>query len=194
MSDVSRETAALADYAAMLRKWNPAINLVSPTTLDEIETRHIADSRALAEVASAATGNWVDLGSGGGFPGMVMAICRPDLSVALIESDRRKASFLRSVIRELGLTNATVIADRIESVDPLNAASVSARALASLPQLMAYVQRHLDPNGKAWLMKGRNWQAEVAAARHSWSFDLTAHPSSTDSEAAILEISVINHV
>lgn len=194
MSDVSRETAALADYAAMLRKWNPAINLVSPTTLDEIETRHIADSRALADLASAARGNWVDLGSGGGFPGMVVAICRPDLHVTLVESDRRKASFLRSVIRETALKNATVIAERIESVDPLNAASVSARALASLPQLMAYVQRHLHPDGKAWLMKGRNWQAEVAQAREIWSFDLIAHPSSTDSEAAILEISGINHV
>lgn len=194
MSDVSRETAALTDYAAMLRKWNPAINLVSPTTLDEIETRHIADSRALADIASAATGNWVDLGSGGGFPGLVVAICRPDLHVTLVESDRRKASFLRSVIREIGLKNATVIADRIESVDPLNASNVSARALASLPQLMPYVQRHLHPDGKAWLMKGRNWQAEVAAGREIWSFDLIAHPSSTNSEAAILEISGINHV
>ena len=194
MSDVSRETAALAEYAAMLRKWNPAINLVSPTTLDEIEFRHIADSHALVDIASAATGNWVDLGSGGGFPGMVVAICRPDLQVILVESDRRKASFLRSVIRETGLKNAAVIADRIESVDPLNAASISARALASLPQLMAYVHRHLHPDGKAWLMKGRNWQAEVAEARETWSFDLVAHPSSTDSEAAILEISGINHV
>ena len=132
MSDVSRETAALAEYAAMLRKWNPAINLVSPTTLDEIETRHIADSRALADMAPTAAGNWVDLGSGGGFPGMVVAICRPDLQVILVESDRRKASFLRSVTREIGLKNATVIADRIESDDPLNAASVSGRLLLSL--------------------------------------------------------------
>ena len=194
MSDVSRETAALANYAAMLRKWNPAINLVSPTTLDELETRHIADSRALAGIASTATGNWIDLGSGGGFPGMVIAICRPDIRVTLIESDQRKASFLRSVIRETGLTNATVIADRIEGVDPLNAANVSARALASLPQLMAYVERHLNMGGKAWLMKGRNWQTEVAEARRDWSFDLKAHPSSTDPDAAILEITGISHV
>lgn len=167
MSDVSRETAALTDYAAMLRKWNPAINLVSPTTLDEIETRHIADSRALADIASAATGNWVDLGSGGGFPGLVVAICRPDLHVTLVESDRRKASFLRSVIREIGLKNATVIADRIESVDPLNASNVSARALASLPQLMPYVQRHLHPDGKAWLMKGATGKLKLPQAAKS---------------------------
>lgn len=194
MNDVSRETRALADYAAMLRKWNPAINLVSPATLDEIETRHIADSRRLVDIAAPARGNWADLGSGGGFPGMVVAICRPDLQVTLIESDRRKASFLRSVIREAGLKNAGVMAERIESADPLNVANVSARALASLPQLMSYVQRHLGPDGKAWLMKGRNWQSEVAAARDIWSFDLIAHPSSTDSEAAILEISGITHV
>lgn len=194
MNDVSRETRALADYAAMLRKWNPVINLVSPATLDEIETRHIADSRRLVDIAAPARGNWADLGSGGGFPGMVVAICRPDLQVTLIESDRRKASFLRSVIREAGLKNAGVMAERIESVDPLNVANVSARALASLPQLMSYVQRHLGPDGKAWLMKGRSWQSEVAAARDIWSFDLIAHPSSTDSEAAILEISGITHV
>jgi 16S rRNA (guanine527-N7)-methyltransferase len=194
MSDVSRETAALASYAAMLRKWNPAINLVSPTTLDEIESRHIADSRALIDIAADARGSWVDLGSGGGFPGLVVAICRPDLKVTLIESDQRKASFLRSVIRETLLQNAAVIAKRIEAVDRLDAANVSARALASLPQLMAYVERHLNMGGKAWLMKGRNWQTEVAEARRDWSFDLKAHPSSTDPDAAILEITGISHV
>ncbi|RCW83910.1 16S rRNA (guanine(527)-N(7))-methyltransferase RsmG [Paracoccus lutimaris] len=194
MSDVSRETEALAGYAALLRKWNPAINLVSPTTLDEIESRHIADSRALVDLAADATGSWVDLGSGGGFPGLVVAICRPDLSVSLIESDQRKASFLRSVIREMSLKNATVIAKRIEAVDRLDAANVSARALASLPQLMAYVERHLNAAGRAWLMKGRNWQNEVAEARRDWSFDLKAHPSNTDSDAAVLEITGITHV
>ncbi len=194
MSDVSRETAALADYAAMLRKWNVAINLVSPTTLDQIESRHIADSRALVDFAADAQGKWVDLGSGGGFPGMVVAICRPDLDVTLIESDQRKCSFLRSVSRELSLKNVSVIPKRIEAVDRLDAANVSARALASLPQLMSYVDRHLSPSGTAWLMKGRNWQDEVAEARREWSFDLKTHSSKTDSDAAILEITGISHV
>ena len=176
------------DYAAMLRKWNVAINLVSPTTLDQIRSRHIADSRALVDFAADAQGKWVDLGSGGGFPGMVVAICRPDLDVTLIESDQRKCSFLRSVSRELSLKNVSVIPKRIEAVDRLDAANVSARALASLPLLMSYVDRHLSPSGTAWLMKGRNWQDEVAEARREWSFDLKTHSSKTDSDAAILEI------
>lgn len=194
MNDVSRETEALAAYAALLRKWNPAINLVSPKTLDQLELRHIADSRALVEVSRFANDTWVDLGSGGGLPGVVVAILRPDLAVTMVESDQRKASFLRSVIRELSLGNANVVTGRIEQISGLNAANVSARALAPLPQLMAYVVQHLDHAGKAWLMKGRNWQNEVAEARRDWVFDLRTHPSTTDPDAAILEITGIRHV
>lgn len=193
MSDVSRETEALAGYAKLLRKWNPAINLVSPATLDTLETRHIEDSRTLVAHSLSATGIWVDLGSGGGLPGLVVAILRPDLAVTMVESDQRKSSFLRTAIRELDLTNVNVKTARIEQLPGLNAANVSARALAPLPQLMAYVVRHLDSNGKAWLMKGRNWQSEVADARCDWDFDLKIHASATDPDAAVLEITGIRH-
>ncbi len=193
MSDVSRETEALATYAKLLRKWNPAINLVSPATLDTLETRHIEDSRTLVAHSLSTTGNWVDLGSGGGLPGVVVAILRPDLAVTMVESDQRKGSFLRTAIRELGLTNASVVTARIEQIPGLNAANVSARALAPLPQLMAYVVQHLDVGGKAWLMKGRNWQNEVADARRDWNFDLKIHASATDPDAAVLEITGIRH-
>lgn len=176
----------------MLRKWNPAINLVAPSTLDQLETRHIADSLHLAEIAESTPGDWLDLGSGGGLPGIVMAIMRPDFSLTLIESDQRKAAFLRSVVRELSL-GAKVICQRIEVLDGLDAANISARALAPLPQLMAYVNRHLHPTGTAWLMKGRNWRAEVAQARNNWTFDLKPHQSATDPDAAILEITGIRH-
>ncbi|KGJ05726.1 16S rRNA m(7)G-527 methyltransferase [Paracoccus halophilus] len=194
MTDVSRETKALAAYAALLRKWNPAINLVSPKTLDQIETRHVADSRALVAVAADAFGSWLDIGSGGGLPGLVVAIMRPDLTVTLVESDHRKSSFLRTAIRELGLENASVITGRVEHLDALFAANISARALAPLPLLMAYVARHLTASGRAWLMKGRNWRTEVSEARREWNFDLITHPSPTEPDAAILEITGIRHV
>lgn len=191
---VSRETERLAAYAAMLRKWNPAINLIAPATVGQIETRHIADALQLARLSQKSAGPWVDLGAGGGLPGLVIAIARPELVVRLIESDQRKAAFLRTAIRELRLENASVVCQRIESADSQNAANISARALAPLPQLMAYVSRHLKPDGQAWLMKGRNWQAEIADARKTWSFDVKAHQSSTDSDAAILEITGIRDV
>ncbi len=194
MMDVSRETELLEAYAALLRKWNPAINLIAPKTVAQIESRHIADARQLSQISDKAQGNWTDFGSGGGLPGIVVAISRPDLAVELVESDQRKAAFLRNVIRDLSLSNAKVLCSRIEALDRLEAANISARALAPLPQLMAYVVQHLASDGTAWLMKGRNWQAEVAEARKLWTFDLVSHPSSTDPDAAILEITGIRHV
>ncbi|MDK8872493.1 16S rRNA (guanine(527)-N(7))-methyltransferase RsmG [Paracoccus sp. SSJ] len=190
---VSRETERLATYAGLLRKWNPAINLIAASTIDQIEARHIADSLHLVEIAKNAQGSWVDLGSGGGLPGIVVAIMRPDLELSMVESDQRKAAFLRNAIRELALPHAKVLCKRIEALDRLDAANLSARALAPLPQLMAYVERHLSPSGTAWLMKGRNWQAEVSQAQSDWKFDLKTHQSATDPDAAILEITGLRH-
>ncbi|AGT07181.1 methyltransferase GidB [Paracoccus aminophilus JCM 7686] len=193
--DVSRETArALAQYCELVRKWNPRINLVAAGSLLEFEERHLRDSLQLVDLSAKTNTNWVDLGSGGGLPGLVVAISRPDLEVKLIESDRRKAEFLRTVCRELGLKNCAIVAQRIEAVDRLDVANISARALAALPLLMSYVSRHLAEDGTAWLMKGRNWHAEVEEARKTWRFDLISHPSLTDENAAILEIRRIEHV
>lgn len=193
---VSRETSArLEYYQAMLRKWNQRINLVSPSTLANMETRHIADCLQLADLADPADDEWTDLGSGGGLPGLILAIAKADTRTAftLIESDQRKAAFLRSVIRETELPRVTVLSQRIESVPPLNAAYVSARALAPLGQLMAYLDLHLAPSGKAFLMKGRQWQTEIEEARRHWIFDYVAHPSRTQDGAAILEVSGVRH-
>lgn len=191
---VSRETEALAIYASLIRKWNPAINLVAPSTLDSIEERHIGDCLRLVDASASASGSWVDLGSGGGLPGLVVAICRRDLPVRLIESDRRKGSFLRNAIRELCLENCSVVTGRIEDINPLNADLVSARALAPLPLLLSYVHRHMASGGRAWLMKGRNWKDELQASRSDWRFEVNAHPSATDPDAAILEIADLHHV
>ncbi|MDT1062729.1 16S rRNA (guanine(527)-N(7))-methyltransferase RsmG [Paracoccus sp. CPCC 101403] len=190
---VSRETDPLEKYAALIRKWNPVINLVAPSTLDQVESRHIADCLQLVTISAKARGPWLDMGSGGGLPGIVLAIRRPDLPVTLLESDKRKGSFLRTVARELELTNVQIISERIESARPLFSSNISARALAPLPLLMSYVHRHLDPRGRAWLMKGRNWQSEVEEARKIWSFQLNAHESHTHPGAAILELTDIRY-
>ena len=191
--NVSRETQLLNEFAGLVRKWNPAINLVAPSTLADVESRHIADGQQLADISGSATGSWLDLGSGGGFPGLVMAVMREDLALTLLESDKRKSAFLKTCIRELGLKNVTVVSERIEEAEPMAAKNISARALASLPKLLGYAHHHLATDGTAWLMKGKNWRTEVEEARKTWQFTLNLHPSATEAGAAILEITDLCH-
>lgn len=193
--NVSRETSArLADFAALVRKWTPRINLIAPGTVADLETRHIEDSLQLAELAEPQGQDWCDLGSGGGFPGLVVAIATQQRAtrVTLIESDRRKSAFLATAIRTLNLQHTQVLTRRIETAPAQNAAIVSARALAPLPKLMAYVHHHLAPGGAAWLMKGARWQEEIAEARNHWRFAVEPHPSRTDPNATILHVTEIS--
>lgn len=189
---VSRETLGRLDtYEALLRKWNPTINLVAKSTLGELWNRHFLDSAQIFALANPQGGTWADLGSGGGFPGLVVALIAaeraPTLAVTLVESDARKAAFLVAAARECGV-RARVVADRIEATPPLFARYLSARALAPLSKLLEYTARHLAADGVAYLSKGSGWRDEVAAARRIWHFDATAHPSMTDANSAILEI------
>lgn len=188
---VSRETTLMFDrYENLIKQWNRRINLVSPGTLPDIRGRHFEDCLQILEIMNDPQGAWLDLGSGGGLPGLVLAIATNNggISFTLVESDQRKSAFLGVVKRELQLTNATILSKRIETLAPQNADFISARALAPLPQLMAYIHRHLSATGTAFAMKGRQWRAEVEEARKSWCFDYTAHPSRTEPGAAILEI------
>ncbi|MBV6636078.1 MAG: 16S rRNA (guanine(527)-N(7))-methyltransferase RsmG [Mameliella sp.] len=196
--DVSRETLErLNHYLALLNKWNPRINLVARATLAEAVDRHFADSAQLVAVLPRPLGHWVDIGSGGGFPGLVVATLlaerAPDVSVSLIESDTRKATFLRSVIREIGLS-AKVHAQRIEACAPQEATVLSARALAPLPKLMEFAARHLVPGGTALFMKGESWGKELEDARSQWQFSCTPHTSRTNPNAVVLEIGDLVHV
>lgn len=189
---VSRETLArLKTYEALLRKWNPVINLVSRATLDDVWDRHFLDSAQLIDLAGRAWKTWADLGSGGGFPGLVVAILsaeqRPDARIILVESDRRKAAFLQTVAHETGLT-PQVIADRAETVPPLSADVVSARALAPLGKLLPYAERHLSATGTALFPKGANHQAELHQALETWRFSYEATASVTDSAAVVYAI------
>ncbi|QPH55884.1 16S rRNA (guanine(527)-N(7))-methyltransferase RsmG [Pontivivens ytuae] len=187
LRDVSRETAdQLKIYAELLRKWNPRINLVSRTTLDDLKRRHFEDSLQLVKLAPAS-GHWVDLGSGGGFPGLVIAIAAPEYQITLVESDQRKCLFLREVARTLSL-NVDVLNERIEAAQPLQADILSARALASLPDLLAFAERHAYSKATLLFPKGRTADQELTVARESWTFDVDRIPSQTDPASSILKI------
>ena len=190
--DVSRETIdRLSAYEALLKKWNPAINLVSARSLDEVWSRHFLDSAQLFELGPENAKLWVDIGSGGGFPGLVIAVLakqfRPEMRVILVESDARKSAFLATVARNLDLP-VQVIAQRIEAADLPTADILSARALAPLDLLLAFADQILAPTGVAIFPKGERWRDELIAAQGLWSFEHEAHISKTDPAAAILKI------
>lgn len=195
--DVSRETFdKLKAYQALVEKWSPKINLVSRGDASQIWDRHIADS---VQVFSAAPMemNWVDLGSGGGFPGIVCAILAEDeiakRKFTLVDSDQRKCVFLRTVARELELS-VDVISDRISEIPPMNADVLSARALADLSELLDFASQHLREGGVALFPKGRRWKEEGDAARKSWSYTLDPIKSNTNPDATILKITELSRV
>jgi len=194
LTNVSRETLArLETYAAQLRKWNAAINLVAPGSLNDLWRRHFLDSAQLlplAEQQGITGGRWLDLGSGGGFPGLVLAALGwADLH--LVESDLRKAVFLRETARVMEVP-VTVHACRIEKLDPVSVrpvAVISARALAPLPALLAMALPFAGPDTLLLLPKGRQAGDELTLARESMTMTfLEQTPSRTDPEARILQI------
>lgn len=196
--DVSRETQEKLDHlVALLAKWSPRINLVSRTTLEDSWTRHILDSAQVFSVPEVHSGHWADFGSGGGFPGLVVAILAqelaPDLKVTLVESDQRKCVFLRTALRETNV-DAQILSERIEKVSPLQADVISARALADLTVLLAFADRHMSKTGRAAFLKGANWKKELEAARESWKFDCAERKSITDPNAVVLSIGALTHV
>lgn len=198
LENVSRETFERLDhFAQLLRKWNPRINLVSRHTLDDLWTRHFVDSAQIHELAPNPLDHWVDLGSGGGFPGLVIAILSMETSapsrVTLVESDLRKCAFLRTVIRETNAP-AVVVNKRIEDVPALNANVLSARALADLPKLLAFAEQHMAQDGLALFPKGTSWQKEVQDAQSQWNFEYQVAKSKTEDGPAILGITGVSRV
>ena len=194
---VSRETSdKLAQFAQLVEKWTAKINLISKPSIPHIWDRHIRDSVQLYQHAPIGN-HWVDLGSGGGFPAIVLALMSQQdgrqTKFTLVESDQRKCVFLRTAIRELGL-DASVINDRIEKIAPLNADILSARALANLKMLVGFADVHLAEDGVALFPKGSNWEAEDVDARNVWQYTCDPIPSETDPSAAVLRIKEISHV
>jgi 16S rRNA (guanine527-N7)-methyltransferase len=191
---VSRETAArLEHFAALFAKWAKAINLVAPSTLDDLWNRHIADSAQIFQLAPGA-GTWVDLGSGGGFPGVITAIFLAELGdgwVHLVESNNKKAAFLRTALAETG-ARGTVHPVRIENAADLvpECDAISARALAELDLLLEFARPWADKNGqlKGYFHKGRDYRSEIEKSRRRWEFDLVIHESIIEKDSVVLEI------
>lgn len=198
---VSRETLErLETYEVLLRKWQRTINLVAPSTLNDAWGRHFADSAQLLALAPSEATRWLDLGSGAGFPGLVLAILlaeREGATMTLIESDSRKAAFLREVARQTGVT-VDILCERIEKV-PTQAKVVSretaesgewdvitARALAPLPRLLDLAAPYFSQDTVGLFLKGREAQAEIAAAQSGWSFSFELHRSLTDEEGQVV--------
>jgi 16S rRNA (guanine527-N7)-methyltransferase len=181
------EMSKLDAFVATLIKWNPRINLVAANSLSDVWTRHIIDSAQLFEPHSVGCVTWLDLGSGGGFPGFVIAALAearaPGLKVRLVESDQRKAAFLRAVSRET-TTGVEVIVGRAEEIEPQSADIVSARALAPLSRLLDYAERHLVSGGRCAFLKGETHEPELREALAKWQFTYQkesslSHPSGT---------------
>jgi 16S rRNA (guanine527-N7)-methyltransferase len=191
--EVSRETfESLLAFEAIFRKWAARINLVAPSTLDEVWQRHILDSAQLARIEPSAS-RWLDIGSGGGFPGAVMAVIlreRPGASIDLVESNSKKAAFLRTALSELGAP-ARVHAMRIEDAHAVvrDPEVVTARALAPLPKLLGLAEPWLSAGAKGLFHKGREYSTEIKESAAEWDYDLVNHKSLIDPDSVILDIS-----
>nr|WP_174804910.1 16S rRNA (guanine(527)-N(7))-methyltransferase RsmG [Methylobacterium oxalidis] len=195
---VSRETAERLDiYVAQLRRWQGVKNLVGPATLAEVWTRHVADALQLLALAPQAR-TWLDLGSGAGIPGAILAIAgadRPGFRVDLVESNARKCAFLTEVVRLTGAP-AHVHNARIESVigEHRDVEIVCARALAALDQLLAWTEPVLKSGTTGLFPKGREVEAELTEAARRWRFVYDLLPSQTDSAARIVRVTALDRV
>lgn len=188
--------ARLRVYHALLLKWQKAVNLIAPSTVDDAWARHFEDSLQILPILPESAAVLADIGCGAGFPGLVIALARPDLKVNLIESDSRKGAFLLAVSRETGAKNVNHFNERAESaLKNIRADVVTARALAALPQLLAWTESQwgrADDPATLVFPKGEGWQDEVDDARAAgYDFDVEATPSRTQAGAAIL---CITHV
>jgi 16S rRNA (guanine527-N7)-methyltransferase len=190
---VSRETLARLDrFVALLLQWQRTRNLISASTIPQIWTRHIADSLQLLALAPEAK-IWVDLGSGGGFPGVVLACAlaeTPGAKVHLVESSSKKCVFLQAVVQALRLP-AEVHCQRIEEFIPAfpgQADAITARALAPMVKLLALAYPLLKRGGKAMFLKGQDVEAELTEATKYWSIRYSLVPSRTDPRARIVVV------
>ena len=183
----------LKRYDELLHQWQAKINLVGPKTLSDSQSRHFEDSLQILDYIPDNAKTGVDLGSGAGFPGLVIAMAKPDLRMTLVESDQKKCSFLKTVSRETQ-TPAAIQNERIEKTDLDSVPDfITARALASLDKLFAYCEKWITANPDLVLVfpKGQNYQSEIDAIEKDWRYDLETHPSRTDEEGVIL---VFRHV
>lgn len=198
LAAVSRETMTrLRQLEALVVRWTASVNLVSPADVPHLWARHIVDSAQLFGLAPASAATWVDLGSGGGFPGLVIAAIaaaeRPALLVTLVESDQRKCAFLRAAAREIGL-RVDVRNKRVEDLGDVTFDVISARALAPLSDLFALSAPLRGPDTVEIYPKGRQAARELAACARDWTFRATHVTSITSPDAIILRVTELRRV
>jgi 16S rRNA (guanine527-N7)-methyltransferase len=189
---VSGVEERLRRYAGLVEKWSGKINLVSKGDLAQLWDRHVQDSLSLKAHIPAGVRRAIDLGSGAGFPGLVLAIAT-GITFTLIESDTRKAAFLLEAARETGAP-VQVINARIEAAKPEPAALITARALAPLDKLLALALPHLAESGVCLFPKGRTAEVELTAAKPFWHMEVERFLSPLDAQSCILKVSQIRHV
>lgn len=186
--------SSLKTYELLLEKWQRTLNLVSPSTLPFLWERHFEDSLQLLPYLPEAPSTLLDLGSGAGFPGLVLAISREHtLQVTLLEADLRKCIFLENVSRETKGA-VKVVRSRIEDYKGEKTDVVTARALAPLEKLLAYSEPFLGPESFCLFLKGKDWEQEVKNAEKKWKFSLEILPSLTDSKGRILKIKNLKRI
>lgn len=193
---VSRETLArLKLYAGMLADWNTRQNLVSRTSLNDVWLRHFMDSAQLLEFIPPAAKSLVDLGTGAGFPGLVLAELMRDreIRIVLYDATQKKREFLNAVIQRLNLA-VELRGDRIEEAAPQMFDVIVARALAPLDTLLAYAQRFWGKYTVGLFLKGQNVVSELTKAHKYWKMLLQKHPSRTSDSGVVLEIRGLSRV
>jgi len=189
--DVSRETwTPLERYIALLERWQPRINLVARRSLDDLWRRHVLDSAQLARHRERLASPWYDLGSGAGFPGLVLVLLGLG-QVRLVESDRRKAAFLAEAAR-LSDAAAVVLNQRIEALPKTDAATITARALAPLPRLLALAAPLLTAETELWLWKGQDVEVELTNAARCWNMRVERYRSISDPTGTILHLTEVS--
>ena len=187
-TNVSQKTLAqLKVYADVLADWSERHNLVARSTLPDLWQRHMWDSAQLAALIPEKAHTLADLGSGAGFPGLVLAAMRPDLAVTLYEATAKKCAFLQAAAERMALPVA-IENVRIEDLSPKAHDVVTARALAPLPLLLTYAHRLTGPNSVLLLLKGQNLVSELTEAHKSWNMETSQVPSQTDPSGAILVV------
>jgi len=193
LTPVSRETEARLDrYVSLLQEWQAKTNLVAPSTLPNLWTRHVSDSLQLLSLAPSAK-VWMDLGSGGGFPGVVLACAlaeTPGATVHLVERNAKKAAFLRESIRVTGAPGAVHLADIGNTVERFAGAvdCVTARAVAPLHQLIGFAEPLVKRGAKALFLKGQDVEAELTEATRYWKIKPNLHSSRTGGQGWIVEL------
>ncbi len=193
--NVSRETQkSFCEYETLISKWSKKINLVSKSTLTDIWERHFLDSAQIINHVDASRKKWVDVGTGAGFPGLVVALLlrdrKIDFDMILVEKNKKKVFFLNEIIRKLDL-NAKVVNESIDAIEPLNADILIARAFSELRYLIELGHQHLKEEGVCLFLKGENYRYEIDKTLNYWFFDYDIIDSLSNSYGKIIRVKKI---